>query len=68
MDLIPNIGFAAGAVYFCGIEKPTELSAVQKKIQKKDDMLLMAIGWLAREGKIEVITDKAGKILVRKIN
>jgi|GEM_PF-2557818 len=67
MDAIPDIGFAAGEVYFCGIDKPTDLLSLRKKVNKKDDILLMALGWLAREGKIEITSDK-GKVLVRKIN
>ena len=67
MDLIPDIGFAAGEVYFCGIDKPTDLLTLKKKVNKKDDVFFMALGWLAREGKIEITSDK-GRVLVRKIN
>jgi hypothetical protein len=67
MDLAPEIGFTAGEIYFSGIEKPVEISAVKKKTSKNGDIFSMAVGWLAREGKIEVYVEK-GKTLIRKIN
>lgn len=66
MDIIPDIGFAAGEVYFCGIEKPTEILTVRKKVNRRDDILCMALGWLAREGKVEIYAEK-GKTYIRKI-
>jgi hypothetical protein len=67
MDMMADIGFAAGEIYFCGIEKPTELIALKKKVNHRDDILYMALGWLAREGKIELYTEK-GRTYVRRIN
>lgn len=67
MDMTPDIGFAAGEVYFCGIEKPTDLLTVKKKVNRSEDILYMALGWLAREGKIEIYNEK-GKTYIRKIN
>ena len=67
MDLAPDIGFAAGEIYFSGIDKPVEISIVKKKTTRKEDIFNMAVGWLAREGKIEVYVEK-GKTYIRKIN
>ncbi|MFH1126297.1 MAG: winged helix-turn-helix domain-containing protein [Candidatus Altiarchaeota archaeon] len=67
MDLASDIGFVAGEIYFGGIDKPVEISAVKKKVNKRDDIFYMALGWLAREGKVEITLDK-GKTYVRKIN
>jgi hypothetical protein len=67
MDMIPEIGFAAGEVYFCGIDKPVELTLLKKKVGRREDVLNMALGWLAREGNIELYEEK-GRIYVRKIN
>ncbi|MFH0860285.1 MAG: winged helix-turn-helix domain-containing protein [Candidatus Altiarchaeota archaeon] len=67
MDIKPDVGFAAGEIYFCGIDTPVEVGAVKKKIKKNDDIFYMALGWLAREGKIEINRSKA-KTYVRKTN
>jgi hypothetical protein len=67
MDLVLDIGFAAGEIYFCGIDKPVELSLLKKKVSRREDVFNMALGWLAREGKIEMFTDKTGKTFIRKI-
>jgi len=67
MDLAPEIGFAAGEIYFSGIDKPVEISLVKKKVTYKEDIFNMAVGWLAREGRIEVYAEK-GKTFIRKIN
>lgn len=66
MDVIPDIGFVAGEVYFCGIDKPVEISLVKKKVNKRDDIFYMGLGWLAREGKIEISSDKT-RTYIRKI-
>ncbi|MDD5111928.1 MAG: winged helix-turn-helix domain-containing protein [Candidatus Altiarchaeota archaeon] len=66
MDLLPDIGFAAGEIYFCGIEKPVELQIVKKRVSRREDIFNMALGWLSREGKIEIYTEKT-KTYIRKI-
>ncbi len=67
MDLLPEVGFAAGEIYFCGIETPVDILKLKEKVKRKDEIFYMAIGWLAREGKIEFYTEKR-KTYIRKIN
>jgi hypothetical protein len=66
MDMIPDIGFAAGEIYYSGIETPVEISIIRKKVKRNSDIFDMALGWLAREGKIEIYVEK-GKNYIRKI-
>jgi len=67
MDIQAEIGFTAGEIYFSGIDKPVEIEKVQKKINKGEHIFYLAVGWLAREGKIEIYAEK-NKTYIRKIN
>lgn len=55
-DLWGEIGKTAGEIYtnFVKSEKPVSVAAVREKVKRKD-LVEIAIGWLAREGKIQVI-------------
>lgn len=59
MDIWTEIGKAAGEVYeaFKGKGK-VPLNATQKISKSDSTIVLMAIGWLAREGKAEVTKGK----------
>ncbi|MBD3182414.1 hypothetical protein GF312_08985 [Candidatus Poribacteria bacterium] len=54
--MIKDIGDAAGAIYRF-LEQQTEpvnLSTLKKKVEVSSTHLMMGLGWLAREGKINI--------------
>jgi hypothetical protein len=52
---IETIGETAGLVWnFLRSNGESSLSAVEKAIEAPKSMVSMAVGWLAREGKIEL--------------
>jgi Winged helix-turn-helix domain (DUF2582) len=56
---IKTIGETAGLVWnFLQSHGESSLSSVEKGIQAPKSMVSMAVGWLAREGKIEVKDQK----------
>lgn len=65
-DLWGEIGTTAGEIYtnFVKSEKPSSIAMVKEKVKRKD-LVEMAIGWLAREGKIQV--NRNGKNITIKI-
>lgn len=66
-DMWGEVGTTAGEIYtkFVGQEKPTPVSTVKLKVRKDEVLINMALGWLAREGKVQVTQE--GKILYIKI-
>jgi len=58
-ELWGEIGSAAGKIYsgFVG-KNPATAAEVKKKTKLDDGMLYMALGWLAREGKAQLNTEK----------
>ena len=58
-ELWGDIGSAAGKVY-TGIvgQAPVGIIDVKRKTKLSDEMLYMALGWLAREGKAQITSDK----------
>ncbi|MFC2162378.1 winged helix-turn-helix domain-containing protein [Candidatus Altiarchaeota archaeon] len=62
MDYWGEIGGASGVLYtsLTSEEGPATISKAKKKTQLDDELLLMAIGWLAREDKIEIVKNKRG--------
>lgn len=65
-DLWGEIGRTAGEIYtnFVKSEKPVSIATVKDKVKRKE-FVEMAIGWLAREGKIQV--NQNGKNITVKI-
>jgi hypothetical protein len=59
MALKPQVGETAGAVYRL-LESEGALTPAQlkKKLNSKGDLLSYALGWLAREDKIEFVPEK----------
>jgi hypothetical protein len=61
MDLLEQIGETAGRVWTALESKgPHSLAALKKQIKAPGDLVLMAVGWLAREGKIAL--EQKGRI------
>jgi hypothetical protein len=65
--MITEIGIVAGEIWhYLDNHGPSRLSEMVAKINKPRDLLLMSLGWLAREG--HVILDGADdyKVTLRK--
>lgn len=53
--LLPRIGESAGIIWNTLLGRgQTALSALKKETGLDDRMLHLALGWLAREGKVEI--------------
>jgi len=62
--MITEIGFAAGDIWKLLDEKERiEMSEAMKQIPHSKELILMALGWLCREGHV-VITQQDGKTFV----
>lgn len=62
--MITNIGIAAGDIWqYLDGHGRTNFSALIKAINKPRDLVLMSLGWLAREGHVKV-EEVAGDYLV----
>jgi hypothetical protein len=54
--MIATIGIAAGEIwkFFDKQEQPVTLSILRKNLSLSSTLLTMGLGWLAREGKINI--------------
>ncbi len=66
--MITEIGIAAGEIWhYLDAHGEVELSAMVKRIEKPKDIILMSLGWLAREGHVVLIkADNSYRISLRK--
>lgn len=54
-----QIGETAGQVWrLLESDGPQTLAQIKKKVDSKDDLVNYALGWLAREDKIEILPEK----------
>lgn len=61
---VQQIGETAGAVWHVISEHgPQSLAKVVERVGGNRDLVMQAIGWLAREGKLEIAETKRGRIL-----
>jgi hypothetical protein len=59
MDVKPQMGEAAGRVWeLLSAEGPLTLAQLKKKVKGSGEVLGFAIGWLAREDKVDVTAEK----------
>jgi hypothetical protein len=59
MSEVKTIGDTAGLVWnFLRTNGESSLSTLEKKVEAPRSMVSMAVGWLAREGKIEIKDEK----------
>ena len=59
MDLKPQVGETAGKVWeLLSSEGPQTLAQLKKKVKGSGEVLSFAVGWLAREDKVEVGFEK----------
>lgn len=63
-----QIGYAAGAVWVAlDAGKPLTIAAIKKAVDQPSDVTLMAIGWLAREGKLDfTVSGRSVKVELRR--
>ncbi|MFH1610146.1 MAG: winged helix-turn-helix domain-containing protein [Candidatus Bipolaricaulota bacterium] len=55
---VDDIGFAAGRVWRYLLEcQPVALSRIAREVEGGQTLVLMAVGWLAREGKVEFVEE-----------
>ncbi len=60
--MITEIGIVAGEIWhYLDENKDTSLAGMVKALDRERDLVLMSLGWLAREG--HVIVNKEGKDL-----
>lgn len=53
--MVQEIGLAAGEVWrYLESNGPRTINQMMKGLQIKESVLLMAVGWLAREGKLSI--------------
>ena len=61
MDLIAQVGETAGQVWhLLNDDGPQTLAQLKKKVNGSGEIVTFALGWLAREDKIEIVQDKKG--------
>lgn len=66
--MITEIGIAAGEVWhYLDSHGESSLSIMAKQIDKPRDLILMSVGWLAREGHVVLVSQNGDyKISLRK--
>ena len=52
--MITQIGIVAGEIWHCleGYKNKSNLDVIIKDLEKPRDIILMSVGWLAREGHV----------------
>ena len=59
MPVIGQVGETAGQVWkLLASEGPQSAAQLKKKLNSKGELLSMALGWLAREDKVELLNEK----------
>lgn len=65
--MITEIGIAAGEIWhYLDEHGEVKLSQLASGIDKPRDVILMSLGWLAREGHVIVEGDKDYKVYLRR--
>jgi hypothetical protein len=62
---VQQIGESAGAVWHALSENgPLSYAKLVERVGGNRDVVMQAVGWLAREGKVEIEESKRGKVVV----
>jgi hypothetical protein len=62
--IIHEIGETAGVVWGLLAEKgPLSLAKLAKAVKQPRDVVMQAVGWLAREGKIDIVEERRNRIV-----
>jgi len=51
-ELEVKIGFLAGEIYKAAFNQEVSLKQLKQSLNQDENMLMMAVGWLARENKV----------------
>jgi len=63
-DVIGQVGGAAGEIWrLLDQGGPQTLAQLKKKLNGSSDLLDFAVGWLAREDKLEILKEKRSTLL-----
>jgi hypothetical protein len=63
-DTIHHIGETAGLIWHALQESgPLSLTKLAKEVDAPKDVILLAIGWLAREDKIDLVENSKGRTI-----
>ena len=63
-DCVAQIGETAGMVWHCLDEQgPMSFTRLTKSVDAPRDVVMQAVGWLARESKIEVEETARGRVI-----
>jgi predicted GH43/DUF377 family glycosyl hydrolase len=57
-NIIAEIGFVAGKVYFSCKQSPKTITQLKNEIKRPEEIILLAIGWLMKENKIGYLNIK----------
>jgi Mn-dependent DtxR family transcriptional regulator len=64
MANVDQLGSTAGAVWkYLRENGPASLSAIERGLEESKPMVAMAVGWLAREGKVTFQQEKRGVMI-----
>lgn len=59
MDIKPQIGETAGGIWnLLNDGGPQTLAQIKKKLGASDELVSFALGWLAREDKVDITQEK----------
>jgi Winged helix-turn-helix domain (DUF2582) len=59
IELKQEVGFTAGRVWHTlSTEGPLTLAQLRKRVDTGGDLVSFAVGWLAREDKVEILPEK----------
>ena len=65
--MLENIGSVAGAIWhYLEINNEASLTKLTRELDENERTVLMAIGWLAREGKLDFEKRKQGTYITLK--
>jgi predicted transcriptional regulator len=64
---VQQVGEAAGAVWHALADHgPLSLAKLVERVGGNRDLVMQGLGWLAREGKIEIAETKRGRVVSLK--
>ncbi len=62
---VAQVGETAGIVWHLLDEQgPLSFGKIAKKVKAPRDIVMQAVGWLAREGKVDIQETKRGRIVI----
>ncbi len=66
MNCVAQIGETAGAIWHSLSERgPVTTAKLVKEVEAPRDVVMQALGWLAREGKIEIEDGRSRTVTLR---